>query len=103
MSLQEGTSKLHNFVRKGRETDVGVPSIPYKQMAGAFSDKGGASRNKKPLRLPFPNKKQKYASQAEDGNQFQDKRMVFVVSSFIFSVNYNYLYIHFYLRTISVI
>ncbi|KAI9097619.1 hypothetical protein K1719_025390 [Acacia pycnantha] len=68
-SVQEGTSKVHNLARKGRETDVGgEPRIPYKQITDDISDKGVSWE-------VSGNKKHKYASQVEDLNHFQDKQM----------------------------
>ncbi|XP_054788841.1 protein EMBRYONIC FLOWER 1 isoform X2 [Prosopis cineraria] len=53
LSSQEGTSKAHNLIRKGRETDVvGESSIPYKQITDAISDKGeiiGSKNTQKPV------------------------------------------------------
>ncbi|XP_028802214.1 protein EMBRYONIC FLOWER 1-like isoform X1 [Neltuma alba] len=57
VSSQEGTSKVHNLVKKGRETDVvGESSIPYKQIKDAISDKGvsceeitGSENTQKPV------------------------------------------------------
>lgn len=86
LSLQEGTSKVHQHIRKDRENNVaGKPSITYKHTTDAVSEKGvhcEVSSNKNPLRVIFPNEKHKYASQVEDGVHFCNQQTVLVISHF---------------------